>query len=880
MTADANSRVIATPWAEPAAEVAEALGTDTERGLAGAEAARRLGIYGPNRTERRGEVRFWHIFWEEVREPMILLLFAVAAGYFVFGELGEAVAVLVIITGIVFVEVWTEFRAKRAIAALDGLTEPAVRVVRGGEVTSVPAVDLVPGDIVLVRAGDRVPADLRLLIANDLTADESTLTGESFPQAKHTTPAPAGAPLAERRCMLFRGTVVTQGEGLGVVTATGVQTEMGQIVGLTLRARPPRTPLQEMMRELSRVLAHVALVAAGLIPLLLWGWGRLAPGEALLTGLSLAFATIPEELPILVSIVLGLGAWQLARRSALVRELRAAETVGHVTAVVTDKTGTLTENHLRLERLIPVNDLDAAVGLPALREAAWASAASDAGVAASYYFDPVDRAILEAPDRIGEAARGRWGRVVQHFPFSPERGWSGAIWQGPAGRVLVVKGTPERVLSMCAPGLPPAGPGSSTAQAGAPGVTAPGELARAVGTVASSLAALGYRVLGVAAGPVERDGEGKLQFLGLLAFADPVRPEVGPAVAAARRAGIKVWMATGDHPAAAGAVARQAGIEDDHVLTGAEIDQMTDEELAVRLGDGGICARISPAAKLRIVQVLQGRGEVVAMTGDGINDVPALRAAAVGLAMGEGGTDVARESAGIVLADNSFATLAAAIALGRGLFVKLQKGVRYYLAVKVALVVTMLVPAVLGFVPPLSAAMIILLEMFMDLAASTAMVGESAEGDLMAEPPRPPGQRFLDRNMLVAMGVGGLALAVAVWLGMWGAARSAAVPRAAAAPVLQSAAFAAWMVGHVALAFAMRRSRRSPWSRPFWANRMLNLWAAGAIATALIVVYLPPVQRLLQTSPLPIAAWWWVGAAPTAIMLVLGSIPGLFWYDR
>jgi len=362
-----------------------------------------------------------------------------------------------------------------------------------------------------------------------------------------------------------------------------------------------------------------------------------------------------------------------------------------------------------------------------------------------------------------------------------------------------------------------------------------------------------------------------------LAFADPVRPEVRPAVESLGRAGVKVWMATGDHPALAGMVAGAAGIVAGVMLLGTDIDSMSDDDLAARLGNGGVCARITPAQKLRMVEVLQRRGEVVAMLGDGTNDVPALRAASVGVAMGEGGTDAAREQAGIVLSDNSFATVAEAVAVGRSLFVALQKGVRYYLAVKLGLLLVMLVPALLGLVPPLSAAMIILLEMFMDLAASTAMLAENAEGDLMSEPPRSTRQKFFDREFLAAVAAGGTGLALAVLVGVLGAVHGLAGWRAASAAVVQSSGFVSWMTGHVLLAFAMRRKRKPAWSRPLFNNRVLNVWAAGAIAAALVVVYVSPVRSLLQTSGLSPGAWWWVAIVPAAIMVILGSVPGLFW---
>ncbi|MBX6377803.1 MAG: cation-transporting P-type ATPase, partial [Clostridia bacterium] len=729
-----------TPRVAPFQEVVAVV---RERGLTSAEAAERLARYGPNRTEAPRQVRFWPILLEEVREPMILLLLAVTAAYFAFGETGEAATVLAVVAAVVLVEVWTEYRAKAAVAALEALNAPTAAVVRDGALAVVPAEEVVPGDLLVLRAGMRVVADGRLVAASELAVDESALTGESLPVEKGVgSPgsAPADAPPAERSDRVFRGTVVVRGEGMAVVTATGPATELGRVAGLTRAARPPRTPLQQAMRELSRMLALAALGFAALIPVLLALTGGLAWQEAVLTGLSLAFATVPEELPILVTMVLGLGSLRLARERALVRRLHAAETLGHVTVVVTDKTGTLTENRLRLVAAEPAAEGGSAPALaraalrsvgidprpghpvfpePALDPVRAGTAGGSGGDTAGDLTDPVDRAIWEALSAsLSDGAAGL-GVLRRRLPFDEERRWSGAVWQAEDGEHTAVKGAPEAVLALCGAG-----------------VGDPDGVLRQV----DELAGRGYRVLAVAE-------DGRLQ--GLLALADPLRPEVAGAVRAVRQAGVRVLMATGDHPAVARAIAAEMGLDGGRVWTGAELEGLAPDAWdavagGAVAGQAAVFARIRPEHKLRVVQALQRRGEVVAMIGDGVNDAPALRAADVGVAMGRRGTDVAREAAGLVLTDDRFATLVTAIGEGRALFANLQKAVRYYLAVKVALVAAMLAPVVLGWPPPFPPVVIVLLELFMDLAASTAFVSERPEGDLMEEPPRDPTRPFLD----------------------------------------------------------------------------------------------------------------------------------------
>lgn len=827
-------------------------------GLSRQEAARRLIEHGKNRTSEPREIRFGAILLGEIKEPMILLLLGVAAAYFLVGNLGDAIAVLVIMAGILLVEVWTEYRAKRSIRALNQLSEPDTVVIREGESIEIPVEEVVPGDLIFLRAGSSVPADARLLRADDLAVDESTLTGESTPVEKSVVSIPRDLPILERSDLLFRGTMVTRGEAVAEVISTGKKTQIGQIIALSGSTRPPRTPLQLAMRQLSRTLAGVAVGFAILVPVILLVSAKATPQQALLTGLSLAFATIPEELPILITIVLGLGSLRLAREHALVRELRAAETMGHVTVIVTDKTGTLTENQLRLSLWVPAGGSEpipsgtSAGEMTPLLLGAYRSLGvlSGDGIpitdpleqALSHYFGQVRSSDFAHPERI---------------PFARERGWSGAIWQlseDKDDRRLYLKGAPEGVLERSTSFSLPSGRR----------VPATEELKANTAATVAELASKGYRVLAVAEAVALGDtSSGEWSFLGLLALADPLRPEAAAAVDTVRKAGIKVLIATGDHPEVARTVAGQVGLPVERVVTGAMLDSMSDELLKAELTRTCVFARISPIHKLRIVQTLQELGHIVAMTGDGNNDVAALKAANVGVAMGKKGTDAAREVGSLVLTDDRFATLATAVREGRGLFASLQKAVRYYLAVKVGLVTAMLLPALFGSFSPFSPVMIIVLELFMDLAASSAFVIEPPEGALMALPPRPSDKPFLDADMKRGIIGGGLLLAGSVLLS---ALLGMAVNGSHSREAFQTYALVAWMTGHVALAYRFRTWLAPSRGLGWFSNRVLNLWGLAAFLTSIAATYLPQVNSLLGTYPVSFLSWVLAGGA--AIMLV------------
>jgi Ca2+-transporting ATPase len=838
-------------------QVEAALETDANAGLGAAEAARRLQEAGRNRLEEEEREPFWREFLEELREPLILLLIFTGLLYVILGEAGDGITIFVVILLLVAVEVVNEQRATRAIAALQKIAEPTALVVREGRPRERPVEEIVPGDVVVLQAGRRVPADGRVVEGAGLTVDESALTGESAPVSKDGTGTlEEEVPLAERINMVYSGTLVTRGRGKAIVVGTGMATELGRVAGLARGAEARRTPLQEAMGEVSKLLVWVALGLSVLIPAL----GVLIAGEPLetmiFTGLSLAFATIPEELPIIITMVLGLGAYRLSREHAIVKDLQAVETLGAVTVIATDKTGTLTQNRMEVSEVWPDPNRRRILAAGLVCNDALVDDGEVTG-------DPLEVALVEAArqEGIDSGELERTQRRVTEFSFENARQRMSVVTQQDGGYGVWVKGAPESLLSVATRWRTPEGP-----------VALDQDTAEAVRTRAAGMAERGLRVMAFAeksapSVPADQDGaESELTLLGLAGLLDPPRDEVAAAIEVMKGAGIRSLMVTGDHPLTARAIAGRVGLDGkSRVLTGPELDEMSEEELAAAVGKVSIFARTTPEHKLRIVEALKAQGERVAVTGDGINDAPALATADIGVAMGETGSDVAREAGDIVLADDNYTTIANAVREGRILFANLKKGVRYYLAVKVALVSVMLLPVLLRIPVPFAPIQLILMELFMDLAAAAAFVAEPAEGDLMRQRPRDPQARFLDRAMIgsiVTSAAGLFAAVTATYLYTWlgPAAKGSA----------GTAAFAAWMVGHVMLAFNLRSERQPIIELGPLANRVMDLWAVATVAFLVLVTNVPFVQAYVKTVTLRPGQW----------ALVVGAAAGgTFWME-
>ena len=731
---------------------------------------------------------------ESVVEPLQLLLVVVGVLSAIFGELRDAIAIFAIIGLVSAVEAISEVRAKRALRALRDLSAPNALVRRAGAVAAVPVDALVVGDVLLVEAGSVVAADARVVEADGLATDESRLTGEPVAAAKGPYPVSSDTPLAERSSVLYAGSAVVSGAGEGLVVAVGPDTEIGRLGRLVAEAREPPTPLQRAMAELARAALIVAVAACVIVPIV--GVLRGQPArEMLLAGLTLAFATIPEELPILVTVLVAIGGLRLAQQGVLLRRLRAAEAVGAMTVLLADKTGTLTENRLMIERI----DGD--------HERVLTVAAAAHGTAAAQ--DPVDRALAEAA---GE--RGSSGRPARN-PFDPVRRRESAVWWEAGGAWVAVKGAPEAVLEACA----------MTEAERAPVL---GRVGRLADDGLRVIAAAERRVPAVPGGAA--DAERDLEFVGLAAFRDPLRPGVGKAVAELAHAGVRTIVVSGDHPETVAATAREAGVNSSEVLHGgAPLDALDDDELADRLRDQAVIARATPEDKLRLVRVLQERGEAVAVTGDGVNDAPALAAANVGIAMGARGTDLAREASDLVLVDDAYPTIVGAVEGGRGLASQLRRAVAFYLGAKLALIVVIAVPLALGLPAPFHPVHIVILELFMDVGASVAFVSEPPAAGAMNHPPRDPARRFLDDTQLTAIGLTAISLTVAVLPAFllvhaqWGTDMAIA------------AAVAGWLIANVAIAWTLRAQPGLPWR----SNVAFPAWALIALASAALLSVTP-----------------------------------------
>ncbi len=846
------------------------LRSDADRGLPSAEAEARLREFGPNKLVQERKLTFLAVFWEEIREPMILLLLVVGILYSVWGAARDAITIFSVITVLVLTEIFTEYRAKKAVNALRRLSPPTATVLRDGVASEVLTEHLVPGDVLLLKTGGLVAADAILLEAYGIEADESLLTGESLPVLKSPGALAADTPVAERRNIVFSGTTITRGKGTAAVMATGMATELGRIQGLVLEAKEPKTPLQLAMKQLAGWLVYVAIFFSAVIPVIGIIQGK-PYKEMVLTGLSLSFATIPEELPIIITMVLGVGAFALSKRGVLVKRLKAAETLGSVTVIATDKTGTITENRMRLAILCGLDGEGATRSFDADNLSEGDRLMLTIGMLTSdvlfadgeFRGDPMEVALYRAAEEAGLTQSGyEEGRKLEcEYSFDSIRKVGSSVYATGTGRVAYVKGAPEAVLSRS----------ERTLKNGQAVPLSPGD-SKAIADMVEHLAQEAMRVLAFAfreGGDCSdvRGTEQNLIFAGLAGFIDPPREGVHEAVRATTEAGMRSIVISGDHPVTVKSIASQVGIDTSRgILTGSELDAMDDAQLREDLRSISVFARTTPEHKYRIVNALRSSGQVVAVTGDGINDAPALKTADIGIAMGETGTDVARETADMVLTDDSFVSVVSGVREGRKIFDNLSKGVRYYLACKLALVLILVVPVILNIPFPLAPIQIILLELFMDIAASATFVAEPAEVQLMSRPPRDPARRFVDREMMQGIVAGSLSLAAAVtfnYLFVY-------YTKGHDASLAQTVAFGTWLTAHVLLAINMRSTKEPLYRLGFFTNKAMLLWAALAIGFFALVTAVEPIRNVVRVVSLSWRYW-------LAILAVAGI--ATFWME-
>ena len=850
-----------------------------DRGLSAAEAARRLLADGPNVLSGGQRRTMWSIAIETLREPMFLLLLAAGLLYLVFGDLLEGLTLFGFVLLTLALTLYQEGRTERAVEALRDLTSPRALVIRDGAPQRIAGSDVVSGDLLKLSEGDRVPADALLLSADGLRVDESLLTGEAVPVGKRAAlateqapdPAAVTAPGGDEQPMVYAGTLIVQGQAVARVTATGARSAIGRIGAALGGVETERSPLQ---RQTARLVRNLALLALALSTALILVHGLIKGDwlQALLAGIALAMAMLPEEYPVVLTVFPALGARRLSKLGVLTRRINAIETLGATTVLCSDKTGTLTENRMTVTHLVAGGvGLGDRWVLGPLADAALPEAFHslvEVAILASVVepFDPMEKAFHQLGQRFldkTEHMHPDW-RLVQTYALSPAMRAMSHVWaaQVDGQQTVAAKGAPEAVMDLCH---------LSEAQR------------QHIGGVVDELAASGLRVLAAARGafvgqdwPADEHGF-DFEFIGLLGLADPVRSEVPAAVAECRAAGIRVVMITGDYPATARAIAQQAGLADGDqavlsgVVSGDEIAGMTDEALRERMATASVCARIAPEQKLRIVQALKASGEVVAMTGDGVNDAPALRAAHVGVAMGGRGTDVARESASLVLVDDNFAAIVRAVRLGRRIFDNLRKAMSYILAVHVPIAGMALLPVLFGWPALLYPMHIALLELIIDPACSIAFENEPAEPDVMQRPPRDAeaplfGGATLGLALLQGLGVLGAVLATFAWA-------SVRMPEAEA----RAMAFATLVVGNLALILSNRSATRSLWSTLRTPNRTLWVVVGLAFGLLLLALYLPWSVRVLRFAPLPAHE---LGAAAALGLLGVVWIEGVKWVLR
>jgi Ca2+-transporting ATPase len=847
----------------------EASASETLHGLSTAEAQARLAREGPNELPRGDRRTLWRIVFEVLREPMLALLLAAGAIYLALGNREEAIILLVFASLSVVITVVQEARTERVLEALRDLASPRALVIRDGVQKRIAGRDVVRGDLVLLAEGDRVPADALVLSARDLTIDESLLTGESVPVRKIAAAAGAAPtppqPGGEDQAFVFSGTLTVRGQGLCRVVATGAQSAIGRI-GVALRyVEPEPPPLQGETRRLVKVFAAIG-AGISLLAVILYGTMRGGWLDALLGGIALGMAMLPEEFPVVLTVFMAMGAWRIARAQVLTRRAVAIEALGAATILCTDKTGTLTQNRMALAQL-------RLVGGDVLRlgegDKEWAGAFAELltiGLLAStrHAFDPMERALQETGRaRLADAGRfDRW-TLVKEYGLRPDLLAITQVWrepERPGEAIVAAKGAPEAIADLCR---------LDDGQRAA--------LMRAV----EAMAAEGLRVLGVArgvhGGSDVPDTPRAFAFdcLGLLGFADPLRASVPAAVAECQAAGIRIAMITGDYAATARAIAAQAGIGRGDVVTGEALARMDEAALAAAVHRVSIYARIAPEQKLRIVNALKGAGEIVAMTGDGVNDAPSLKAAHIGIAMGGRGTDVAREASAIVLLDDDFGSIAKAIRLGRRIYDNLRKSMGFILAVHIPIAGLALMPLVFGLPILFGPVHIAFLEMVIDPVCSLVFEAEREEADVMRRPPRPPAEPLFSAA-LIGWGIVQGVLAFVVVAGIFLAALARGMP----AEEVRALSFFSLVLAIVGLIFVNRSFSASLWT----ALRRPNIHLAIALAVVALVLGLsltwPVLRDLFGFGPLHADDLAVTLAAGLAVLVLLDLVKFAWWRRR
>lgn len=892
-------------------QLLEVLKSDIKKGLTPEEASQRFQDHGPNElAEKKGESPL-KLLLSQFKDFMVLVLLGATVISGLLGEMLDALTIVAIILINGLLGFYQEYRAERSLRALKELTAPSAKVIRGGEYDLVPARTLVAGDIVLLESGDRVPADVRLIESNQCAIDEAALTGESVPVVKEAIAMAADdLPLGDRKNCGYLGTMVTRGTAKGIVTVTGMNTEMGKIANLIQQTEEADTPLQHRLEQLGKILIIVSVILTVVVVLagILHGQPMY---DMFLAGVSLAVAAIPEGLPAIVTIALALGVQRMIKRRAIVRKLPSVETLGCASVICSDKTGTLTQNKMTVTQLWlggrtievtgegyePVGQLREegkgidTKGDPSLRRLTQiaalcnnsdlalqersedpkkrkAAAKGEQTPSESMEWkikgDPTEGAllVLAAKTGLAKSTLETLYTRVKEFPFDPERKRMSVLVSHQGGKLICTKGAPDLLVGQC-----------SYVLWGDHVVPFTGTLKQKVLIANEAMAMDSLRVLGLAFREVKsfdncdsnEEAENGLIFVGLTGMMDPPRKEVKEAIYKCKQAGIKTVMITGDHGTTAEAIAKTLGImgRGGRVVTGAELSNMTDEELEKLADDVYVYARVSPEHKLRIVQALQRRGHVVAMTGDGVNDAPAVKAADIGIAMGISGTDVTKEASALVLADDNFASIVAAVEEGRGIYENIRKFIRYLLASNVGEIMTMFMAMMMGLPLPLVPIQILWVNLVTDGLPAMALGVDQAENDLMQHKPRSAKENIFARRLgwkIISRGIliGVCTLAAFILALNEGAGHSDQLIHA------QTVAFATLVMAQLIHVFDCRSSR-SIFHRKLLENKFLVLAVLSSLFLMLAVLYFEPLQPVFKTVPLDLRDW--------ALVLVAAGIP-------
>jgi Ca2+-transporting ATPase len=920
MSAATSQQEQLAPYRQPVDAVLTAFSTDAQSGLSKGEAQARLKSYGKNELTAEKPVPAWRKFLAQFHDVLVILLLiatVVSAGLWLVERDSalpyEAIAILAVVLLNAVMGYLQQSRAEQAVAALRQMSAAHAKVMRDGARQSSPAVEVVPGDLILIEEGDTIPADARLIQSTALQTAEAALTGESLPVSKDTRPITAEAGLGDRHNMLFSGTTATYGRGKAVVVATGMDTQMGHIAGMLKDAPTETTPLQQELDRVGRLLGIIVVVIAvvmiATILLVEDVRGFSAIFDVLILGVALAVAAVPEGLPAVVTAVLSLGVQRMAKRNAIVRHLAAVETLGSANVIASDKTGTLTKNEMTVRAVAtasgrvsvggtgyaPEGDvrregggaIDGALRFEFVRALAAADRANNAVLQEhdgrwTVQGDPTEGALIVAARKAGledEALDARFARVAE-VPFSSERKLMSTIHTDAERQerlLALTKGAPDVLLARCSQELVGEELRPLTAERRTELLQMNDELAgEALRTLGVAFRSLPSDAFGGEA--VDARVEQDLVFLGLIGMIDPPRQEAKDAVARAKGAGIRPMMITGDHPKTAAVIAEELGIvENGRAVTGAELEKMPEETLDRTVREVSVYARVNPEHKLRIVKALQREGAIVAMTGDGVNDAPALKTADIGVAMGITGTDVSKEAADMVLADDNFASIVAAVEEGRAIFANIRKFLRYLLSSNIGEVMTMFVGVLLadvigltaqgggGVVLPLLATHILWINLVTDGAPALALGVDPADAGVMNAPPRPRGEGVITRRMWAGIFFVGVIMAAGTLLVLDASLPGGLLAGSGTMRYAQTMAFTTLMLFQIFNVFNARSDERSAFIGLF-----SNTWLWGAVLLSLVlqaaVVYLPFLQQAFSTVGLSVGDWLRCAAVASSVL--------------